>query len=65
MNDETWGLVWQIGDSVTAMDGLFNSLLDISRLDAGVVETQVEDFPIEPCWSAFAETISRRPRLRV
>jgi signal transduction histidine kinase/CheY-like chemotaxis protein len=46
MNDEMRRLVWQIGGSVTAMDGLFNSLLDISRLDAGVVETQVEDFSI-------------------
>jgi two-component system, sensor histidine kinase len=48
MNDEMRRLVEQIGGSVTAMDGLFNSLLDISRLDAGVVETQVEDFPIQP-----------------
>jgi two-component system, sensor histidine kinase len=46
MNDEMRRLVGQIGGSVTAMDGLFNSLLDISRLDAGVVETQVEDFSI-------------------
>jgi two-component system, sensor histidine kinase len=46
MNDEMRRLVGQIGGSVTAMDGLFNSLLDISRLDAGVVESQVEDFPI-------------------
>jgi signal transduction histidine kinase len=45
-NDEMRRLVWQIGGSVTAMDGLFNSLLDISRLDAGVVETQVQDFSI-------------------
>src|ERR1700722_5931774 len=34
MNDEMRRLVGQIGGSVTAMDGLFNSLLDISRLDA-------------------------------
>src|ERR1700722_17467026 len=46
MNDEMRRLVGQIGGSVTAMDGLFNSLLDISRLDAGVVESQVEDFSI-------------------
>ena len=48
MNDEMQRLVGQIGGSVTAMDGLFNSLLDISRLDAGVVETQREDFAIGP-----------------
>jgi signal transduction histidine kinase/CheY-like chemotaxis protein len=48
MNDEMRRLVEHIGGSVTAMDGLFNSLLDISRLDAGVVETHIEDFPIQP-----------------
>ena len=68
MNDETRRLVWQIGGSVTAMDGLFNSLLDISRLDAGVVETQVEDFPIEPavervCRDHFAEAKAKGLRL--
>jgi signal transduction histidine kinase len=61
MNEEMRRLVGQIGGSVTAMDGLFNSLLDISRLDAGVVETQIEDFPIEPllervCRDYLAET---------
>ncbi len=62
MNEEMRRLVEQIGGSVTAMDGLFNSLLDISRLDAGVVETRIEDFPIEPLlervcrdWLAEAE----------
>jgi two-component system, sensor histidine kinase len=49
MNDEMRQLVGQIGGSVTAMDGLFNSLLDISRLDAGVVELQVEDFSVAGC----------------
>jgi two-component system, sensor histidine kinase len=48
MNDEMRRLVEHIGSSVTAMDGLFNSLLDISRLDAGVVEMHVEDFPVQP-----------------
>jgi signal transduction histidine kinase len=68
MNDEMRRLVGQIGGSVTAMDGLFNSLLDISRLDAGVVETQVEDFPIEPllervCRDHLAEAKAKGLRL--
>ena len=46
MNDEMRRLVQRIGGSVAAMDGLFNSLLDISRLDAGVVEIGVEEFSI-------------------
>ena len=48
MNEETRRLVEHIASSVTAMDRLFNSLLDISRLDAGVVETHIEDFAIQP-----------------
>jgi signal transduction histidine kinase/CheY-like chemotaxis protein len=48
MTQEMRGLVEHIGGSVAAMNGLFNSLLDISRLDAGVVKTNIEDFPIQP-----------------
>lgn len=48
MTAEMRGLVEHISSSVAAMDGLFNSLLDISRLDAGVVTTQLEEFPIQP-----------------
>jgi signal transduction histidine kinase/CheY-like chemotaxis protein len=68
MNEEMRRLVGQIGGSVAAMDGLFNSLLDISRLDAGVVETQIEDFPIEPllervCRDYLAEAETKGLRL--
>ena len=38
MDDEARGLLDHIEDSVRAMGGLFGGLLDISRLDAGVVE---------------------------
>ena len=68
MNEEMRRLVGQIGGSVTAMDGLFNSLLDISQLDAGVVETQIEDFPIQPllervCRDYIAEAETKGLRL--
>jgi len=33
--------------SLTAMTNLLNSLLDISRLDAGAVMPEIEDFPIQ------------------
>lgn len=39
-------LVDQIEASVDAMEMLFNSLLDISRLDAGVIEVHPEHFPV-------------------
>ena len=41
-------LVEQIDASTAAMDGLFSSLLDISRLDAGVVEVRRQSFAIQP-----------------
>ena len=48
MDDETRRLVLQIEASVESMDGLFASLLDISRLDAGVVRPRLRSFPIAP-----------------
>jgi signal transduction histidine kinase len=41
-------LVEQIEASAAAMDGLFSSLLDISRLDAGIVEVRRQPFAIGP-----------------
>ncbi len=41
-------LVEQIERSTQALDGLFNAILDISRLDAGVVEPRPVAFPIRP-----------------
>lgn len=38
-------LVSRIERSVGALEGLLNALLDVSRLDAGVVEPQVRAFP--------------------
>ena len=68
MNDEMRSLVEHIGSSVNAMDGLFNSLLDISRLDAGIVDTHIESFPIQPllarvCRDYAAESQAKGLRL--
>lgn len=41
-------LVQQIDASVAALDSLFGALLDISRLDAGVVEVRKQAFSIGP-----------------
>jgi two-component system, sensor histidine kinase len=48
MNGEMRRIVDHIEDSINAMDGLFSSLLDISKLDAGVVQPQLESFQISP-----------------
>src|ERR1700730_14839921 len=41
-------IVARIGAAVSAMNDLFNALLDISKLDAGAVEPEVTAFPIDP-----------------
>jgi len=67
MTDEMRRLVEQIEGSVGAMDGLFNSLLDISKLDAGVVQSHIRAFAIGPlldriCYEFAGE--ARRKGLR-
>jgi two-component system, sensor histidine kinase len=41
-------LTRQITESVSAMNGLFDALLDVSQLDAGVVRPRPAVFPIQP-----------------
>lgn len=41
-------ILGHIDESVSALDGLFTSLLDISRLDAGVVQSDSRAFHIHP-----------------
>jgi signal transduction histidine kinase/CheY-like chemotaxis protein len=48
MDDEARGLLDHVDGSVRAMSGLFGGLLDISRLDAGVVEINRLPFAIQP-----------------
>lgn len=48
MDPEARRLVDQIDGSIGALDALFISLLDISRLDAGVIQPQPRAFPILP-----------------
>lgn len=48
MDEDARKLLGHIEGSVRAMSGLFGGLLDISRLDAGVVEVHKTDFPIRP-----------------
>jgi len=40
--------------SIGALDGLFNALLDVSRLDAGVVTSNVVTFPLAPLFQRIA-----------
>lgn len=46
--------------SLTAMTNLLNSLLDISRLDAGAVEPEFEEFPIQRLVDRLSAEFSRQ-----
>jgi signal transduction histidine kinase len=48
MDEEARGLLDHIDDSVRSMGSLFGGLLDISRLDAGVVEVNKMPIPVQP-----------------
>jgi len=45
---EVADLVGHIEDATASMEELFNALLDISRLDAGVIESRPVHFPLQP-----------------
>jgi signal transduction histidine kinase len=46
----------QIAAAVAAMNELFNSLLDISKLDAGVLAPSISEFPIDQLLKRIATT---------
>ena len=46
--------------SLTAMTNLLNSLLDISRLDAGAVSPELEDFPINRLIDRLSDEFARQ-----
>lgn len=43
---EVKNIVASINASVTGLDGLFNALLDISKIDAGVIKRELAHFPV-------------------
>jgi signal transduction histidine kinase len=58
--EERRRLVPRINAAVSSMNELFEALLDMSKLDAGVLEPNISDFPVEPLLTrmemTFAET---------
>ncbi|HNI80781.1 MAG TPA: ATP-binding protein [Rhodocyclaceae bacterium] len=68
---DTCTLVEQIAMSAETMEDLLDSLLDISRLDAGALEPQIKPFPLQPLlervdvdYRREAERRGQRLRLR-
>ncbi|WP_428353368.1 ATP-binding protein [Methyloprofundus sp.] len=44
---ETGALIIQVNDSITAINSMLNALLDVSKLDAGVVKPNIECFSLK------------------
>jgi len=55
-------LVKRIDAAVAAMNELFNALLDISRLDAGVLNTEIAEFPVAGVLKRIESTFAAAAR---
>ena len=70
MDNEARRLVDHLEGSIEALDTLFVALLDISRLDAGVVQPHTSSFALQPmlqrvCADHLAEARAKQVRLRL
>ncbi len=54
MDPDQAGLVARIQDSVTALDGLLNGLLDVSKLEAGLIVPHMSEFNVAPMMERLA-----------
>jgi signal transduction histidine kinase/CheY-like chemotaxis protein len=55
-------LVARINAAVSSMNELFEALLDMSKLDAGVLELNLSEFPIEPLLARMETTFAEAAR---
>jgi methyl-accepting chemotaxis protein len=55
----------QIDSAVAAMNELFNSLLDISKLDAGVLAPSISEFPVDHLLKRIETTFAATARERI
>ena len=55
-------LVTRIDAAVSAMNELFNALLDMSKLDAGMLEVNLTDFPVERLFKQMETTFAGAAR---
>jgi signal transduction histidine kinase len=55
LDDEGRNVVGKIQDSIAVMESLFDGLLDISRLEAGVVEAHIADVSIDALFDRLSQ----------
>jgi signal transduction histidine kinase/ActR/RegA family two-component response regulator len=66
---EARDIVARIGDSIEALESLFNELLDLSKLDAGAVTVQPRSFALQDLFDRLSlefhgEAVARQLRMR-
>jgi signal transduction histidine kinase len=64
VTDEGRNLARRIGDSIGALDRLFDELLDISRLDAGVVEVRRSNVALQPMFDRLDDEFANDASVR-
>ncbi|MDX1334995.1 MAG: ATP-binding protein [Gammaproteobacteria bacterium] len=64
VNKESAGLVEKITQSMQALEGLLNALLDISRLDAGIVEVHRKTLSLNHLMSKLVEELGPEAKER-
>jgi signal transduction histidine kinase len=52
---KTRSIVDHLVASVESLEGLFDALLDISKLDAGIVRAEIGDFPLQPIFERVVQ----------
>jgi signal transduction histidine kinase len=61
-------MIDRVDDAVASMEGLLAGLLDLSRLEAGIVQPRLSDFALQPLFDAIAaheSVAARRKGLRL
>lgn len=64
LNDAQAETVAQLARSTEALEGLFNGLMDISKLDAGAVEVRNSALPLAPLLTALAAEFAPEARAK-
>ncbi len=62
LDDDGHDLVRKIQDNIAAMETLFNGLLDLSRLEAGAVKTDIRAFAVQPLFDRLEHYFAPQAR---
>ena len=61
---EVLNIVQSINGSVAALEGLFNELLDISKIDSGVIKPVLTSFPLEEVFGRLRDEFAAEARAK-